>query len=389
MQSESQANGADLLRLSKSEILRQWEERAKAEIPAARMQNRLQLLDQLPHFLDELRDALRKSDQRGAVAENPVEQAVSKEHGEQRASMVGYGIEEVQKEYEILRDVIFHALETQKTLKSVERECILRSIFSGLRDAGKEFARKQLENERKYAESLRIERDLREKFVVTLTHDLRNPLSVIRSGASILMKRGDDVAMRQKILARLTSAIDHAEQMISELLDANQISVGKSLKLEIEEVELCSMLKDVLTEAATIHGDRFQFACTAPTFGYWCRSKLRRAVNNLLDNAAKYGSRYEKIDVKVSNRQAADEVELSVHNKGNPISQEIQLRIFEPFYRSEAAEATDKSGWGLGLPLVRGITEAHGGRVEVRSSEAEGTTFIITLPRDSRKLAKG
>lgn len=82
------------------------------------------------------------------------------------------------------------------------------------------------------------------------------------------------------------------------------------------------------------------------------------------------------------------DVFINVSNKGPGIPPEDLARLFEPFFRTQAAESAHKSGWGLGLTVVRGIAEAHGGRVEVRSHDSDGVTFSIILPLDSRHMVK-
>lgn len=86
----------------------------------------------------------------------------------------------------------------------------------------------------------------------------------------------------------------------------------------------------------------------------------------------------------VSVRRGGEQAFVSVHNSGNPIAAGDQGRIFEPFARTSAAEAGSQLGWGLGLTLVRGCVEAHGGTIEVVSNAEAGTTFSILLPLDSR-----
>jgi signal transduction histidine kinase len=74
-------------------------------------------------------------------------------------------------------------------------------------------------------------------------------------------------------------------------------------------------------------------------------------------------------------------ITLSVHNRGEPIKSEDEENLFQLFHRGTGAQAAGKRGWGLGLTIVKGIAEAHGGRVRVESSQGRGTTFFIDLPK--------
>jgi signal transduction histidine kinase len=114
---------------------------------------------------------------------------------------------------------------------------------------------------------------------------------------------------------------------------------------------------------------------------------LRRVIENLISNAAKYGSPTGPITLTLEKR--ASEIDISVHNVGNPLPREELLQLFDPFHRSSTADASPHVGWGLGLTLVRGVAEAHGGRVHVESTPEAGTTFTLSLPLDSRPFQLG
>lgn len=104
---------------------------------------------------------------------------------------------------------------------------------------------------------------------------------------------------------------------------------------------------------------------------------IKRALENLMINAIKYGAC--DTPIKVSLTQFNTEVCLQVHNEGNPIPLKEQASLFEYYHRSNDRSGSQQ-GWGIGLTLVKGIAEAHDGKVEVKSSKEEGTTFSIVLP---------
>jgi signal transduction histidine kinase len=85
--------------------------------------------------------------------------------------------------------------------------------------------------------------------------------------------------------------------------------------------------------------------------------------------------------VTVTLSQQGEQVELAVHNLGRPIPEEEQAILFQHFTRTKSAETSGKKGWGIGLTLVKGVAEAHGGSVQVESTPAHGTTFRVRLPR--------
>lgn len=105
---------------------------------------------------------------------------------------------------------------------------------------------------------------------------------------------------------------------------------------------------------------------------------MRRAVENLITNAVKYG---DGKGIHITVDEAHERMLLSVHNTGNPISMEHRGRIFE-YLRREGSGI--QQGWGIGLPFVQSVAESHGGSVAVDSSAETGTTFLIDVPVDCR-----
>ena len=134
-----------------------------------------------------------------------------------------------------------------------------------------------------------------------------------------------------------------------------------------------------------MYGERFVVEC-AEVRGIWSADELHRALWNLVSNAVKYGAPKQPITISVA--VCGDGARASVHNLGEPLSAEELPSLFDPFYRSTTARAGANIGWGLGLTLVRGCAEAHGGHARV-SSDQTGTTFSIELPLDSTPYQHG
>jgi signal transduction histidine kinase len=227
-----------------------------------------------------------------------------------------------------------------------------------------------------------LERELRESFVALLTHDLRTPLSIAKISAQLIQSQGE-VSESGKILAsHIISSVLKADQMISDLLDANRIKSGEKIPLHIELSDLAVLVKEVLEELTLIHGERFVFSGNGEMKGYWDQKLVCRIIENLSNNAVKYGDPHSKIRVSLTSLDG--NIALSVHNRGEPISPSDQIQLFNQFRRTEKAQRGPKQGWGIGLTLVRGVAEAHGGNVQVKSDAEHGTVFTVTLPRDSR-----
>jgi signal transduction histidine kinase len=221
---------------------------------------------------------------------------------------------------------------------------------------------------------------MRERFVATLTHDLRTPLSTAHLNLERFVQRikaPEDVEKLRKILANL----DRIDSMIAELLDANRIEAGEGLTLTLADVDLTAIARQILEEQKGIRGDRLVLDAPPELRGFWDAAALRRVIENLISNAVKYGER--DTSVAIALQKTGSRVSLSVHNRGRPIAPEDQRHLFQPYHRTRSAQESHQ-GWGLGLTLVRGVAQAHHGSVEVESSADRGTTFTVQLPVDAR-----
>lgn len=226
---------------------------------------------------------------------------------------------------------------------------------------------------------LEIERSLREVFVSLLTHDLKTPLSAALMSAQLITRKSDDSEACQTLASRIIDNIKRADQMIENLLDANRIRSGEKLPLKLEQFDMSELIKMTLLEMSTIHGDRFIFKSKERITGKWDRKGVRRIIENLCSNAIKYGDPLAPINLSVT--QTEINVSLKVMNRGHLIPFEDQQKLFQQFQRGEEAKKSGQKGWGIGLTLVQGVAEAHGGNVAVESTLDAGTIFTVVLPK--------
>lgn len=221
-----------------------------------------------------------------------------------------------------------------------------------------------------------------EQFIGVLGHDLRNPLQAIRGSAQLVLRRQDlDDALRRTV-ARMSGAADRMGRMITDLLDYTRTRLGGGIPLTAGEVCLPGLAREILEELEVANpGRAIELRASDEGRGQWDRDRIAQVIQNLVSNALQYGPKDEPILVTV--RDEPEHVVFSVHNDGEPISADVMSRLFEPFRRGErpASEGTRSDGLGLGLYIARQIVAAHGGDIEVRSSEEEGTTFTVRLPR--------
>ena len=250
------------------------------------------------------------------------------------------------------------------------------------RDSQEEKARSNLKilfHSQDKVQNLESERDLREAFVSLLTHDLRTPLSIVLASAQFILRSPNDVEATKKSALRIVKSVNRAGQMITDLLDANRIRSGEKLPVNIESIDITELIQNTLNELSVIHGNRFIFKATDKIECDVDSRGIQRIIENLCNNAIKYGSSTTPVTIVI--KQTPTDTVISVCNEGEVISAEDQKSLFLQFRRSESAAVSSNKGWGIGLTLVRGVAEAHGGCVTVKSDKANGTVFTVTLPR--------
>ncbi|PZV07182.1 MAG: hypothetical protein DCF32_07935 [Leptolyngbya sp.] len=353
------------LKKNSKKIMEIWEMRARNEVMASIHQDSLALQNSLPLYLKQLADELSTQpnttpDQLENIRLKNTH--IGKHHGHERAGYADYTVSQLILEYHILRQVIFQVLEERAPLEIRERDIIIDSIEQAVNDAATQFSHTL--------------RDIQEMFMVTLTHDLRGPVNVVKMGTQLILRRFERGDAHLDITVRMISAIDRMDAMIQNLLDASRLRAGQSLKLEFEECNLAQLLKDVVEDLNFTYGERFVIISDSSITSNCSRKQIRRVIENLASNAVKYGDSDTPITVKLY--KSNEYIHIAIHNQGPPISPDTQSILFQQFRRTPSAE--EKTGWGLGLFLAKNIVEAHNGTIEIESAASQGTSFIIRLP---------
>jgi PAS domain S-box-containing protein len=230
--------------------------------------------------------------------------------------------------------------------------------------------------ERTVAEGRELERQL----VGIASHDLRNPLNAIVMGARALAAREwpEDA---QRTLKRVQASAERATRLIRDLLDLTRARLGGGLDIDLREADLRTIADQAIDELRAAHpGRELRLVHAGWTGGTFDADRLAQLIGNLVSNALRHGPAGLPITVSVSGE--ADLVRLEVHNQGEPIAPERIPSLFRAWERG--SHGAGREGFGLGLYIVDRIADAHGGRVEVRSSAEEGTTFAVILPRHAR-----
>jgi len=231
------------------------------------------------------------------------------------------------------------------------------------------------------AEAERANR-IKDEFLATLSHELRSPLNAIVGWTSVLRRREHDSEFTQGLEAIERNARVQT-QLISDLLDVARISSGK-IRLEIEPVELRSIIESSIgTVAPAALAKRIEISHPQPGPSLWVQcdpSRLQQVIWNLLSNAVKFTPRGGRVSVELM-RTAGPTAELVVRDNGQGIKPEFLPHMFERFRQEDSSKTRSYSGLGLGLSIVKQLTELHGGSVRAHSAgEGKGAAFIVALP---------
>lgn len=231
------------------------------------------------------------------------------------------------------------------------------------------------ESQANLADALEVS-EVREQFIAVLGHDLRNPLSAIALGASLL-KDKQQTPRETKVVELISNSAERMDELIGNVLDFARGRLGAGLKMDRNsDAALLPILEQVVAELRMMWPGRVvttHYAAAPVTF---CdRDRIGQLFSNLLGNALRYGP--EADAVRVETRDLDGVFELSVANGGPAIPPLAMGKLFHPFVRGQVSE--DKQGLGLGLYIASEIARAHGGTLSATSDGSE-TRFTLRLP---------
>ncbi|HEX6200666.1 MAG TPA: ATP-binding protein [Thermoanaerobaculia bacterium] len=228
----------------------------------------------------------------------------------------------------------------------------------------------------------------KDRFLAMLGHELRNPLASISTALEVLERRsgassGPDDRMRGIVLRQM----HHLARLVDDLLDVSRIERGK-LPLRLERVDLARLVRDVAeTERARIEEKGVRFEVRIPPEPVWVEgdpTRLTQVVYNLVSNAAKFTGAGGAVEVRVAREglePAPGTAVVTVRDTGLGIDRADLQRIFEPFTQTEDAVELAAGGLGLGLPIVKGLIDAHGGEIRAASEgRGRGADVTVRLP---------
>lgn len=293
--------------------------------------------------------------------------AVASEHGGERARMTDFDATALIHELQIFRDTLLVELERGGVVLSAEEySLIVANIDATIREGANSFAV--------------VQAALREQYVASVTHDLRTPLSTAQMAAQMIEHLSGDDAVK-RYAGKIIASTQRIDAMTRDMLDRISFSKTGPFPLNLIHFDMADVARDVAQYAQNFHSIELALE-VEPVVGWWCRESIQRAIENLVNNAIKYGSRDP---IRLAVTTTTERVQVLVHNRGTPIAPEDSESIFQLYRRAGNQDAGE--GWGVGLAYVRRVAEAHGGSVLMSSSVEEGTSFVIDVPTDARPYA--
>lgn len=226
----------------------------------------------------------------------------------------------------------------------------------------------------------------RRDLIAWVSHDLRTPLAALRLLMSALNDDVvEDATTRQRYAQTALHEIDNLSQLINDLFELAQMDAGR-IDLRKEDTALSDLISDTISSLQPIAGDNGVRLLGAVKPGVdpvrLDPQKIQRVLANLVSNSLRHTPAGG--EVRVQAQRLGDQVEVRVSDSGEGIPPDDLPHIFDRFYRGERARVRERDGQrgaGLGLAIVRGLVEAHGGQIRVQSTPGQGSIFTLLLPR--------
>jgi signal transduction histidine kinase len=358
-------------------IMDEWEDRILREVDEAKNSESSPILrDNLPDLLAIIALALGEVDNPEKVIFATGFDITAQRHGIQRAEYTLYNLSQVIKEFSILQEIVFNTLDTKlHPLKMAERRIIIKFFEQAMTMASTGY--------------MKTLSDAQEQFLLLFAHDVRQPLSSMSLSLEQIFRtlnNHSNIENKGQVLEllakRLKHGIDRIDFMIKDLLDSRVVRAGIGFNhMDFEETDTLELIKEIVEEYKNIKKGNVELNVQGDISNVivaWNKEIIRRMLENLINNAIKYGNQDGLVTVTI--KYFINQIILIVHNMGNPIPKHEIENLFNSFHRIKQT-TKNKQGWGLGLTLVMGAVRAHNGVINVQSSLEDGTSFVITFPR--------
>jgi two-component system phosphate regulon sensor histidine kinase PhoR len=226
--------------------------------------------------------------------------------------------------------------------------------------------------------------NVRRDFVANVSHEIRTPVTAIKGYVETIMENGSlDKERARSFLETILRNTDRMAKLVDDLLHLSKLESIETSESLLEEISLSNVVNRVAESFEKLRQERqVQIKVNLPSHLPKIKatmSEVETVLENLIENAIKYGS--DGGEISVSAQELEDAIEVTVADRGMGIPSDDQPRIFERFYRVDKARSRVLGGTGLGLSIVKHIIQQYGGRVWVESDVGKGSKFHFTLPK--------
>ena len=366
-------------------IVDEWEQFAETITPAADSMTSLALRDHAKEILlaasrdmDTAQTASEQQAKAKAEGEGPetspaLDEAAAS-HGELRHT-VGFDLVQMTSEFRHLRACVIRLW-----VASIDSPAL--SHMQDMIRFNEAIDQALAESTAAYAEQVNRSRDI---FLAILGHDLRAPLQAVSMSTEMLERKARLDADALTYVLAIKNGTRHMGSMVNDLLEFVRSRLGSNLPIEPLAMDLAVACQAALDEACAGQPDRApSLQVEGDVQGHWDPRRLGQLLQNLIGNALQHGARKGNVTLTLSGDMS--NVTLRIHNLGLPIAQDAIGTLFDPLVRSPSEDITQpgtSTSLGLGLFIIKEVVDAHKGSIEVTSSEADGTTFTVVLPRNA------
>lgn len=364
---------SDLIIANKEAIIQEWEKEVREKISGAGISTTIMLRNELPDLLDDFAEILLEKGREGYInITDEYVQTIEKntDHGKLRSKSENYSVDQVIREYYILHRIITELLQKHEAL-TVDVANVLKYLF-------------EMTMMRVSASFVQSIHEMQEKLIGTLIHDIRNPLSASLTSIDYIAENTKGV---EPFIEVVKNSIQRSIDLTEKMLDTISIKSGEGLTMNFVEGDFAIVVREAYDEASKTYSNPFE--CNIPKnsiSGNFDPTAIRRLTDNLISNAVKYGHPGSPITIGLLEK--GSNVILTITNQGDPIPTEKQQAIFNFLGKGDEAHHSRQKSWGMGLALVKLVANAHEGSAECTSNKEEGTTFAVTLKKNSSHFGK-
>lgn len=369
---------ASFIKEHKEDIAEEWVVYARENIGVTANMDLVAVRDHVMEMLDRIADDMdsfqskrqQKSKSEGHKPPVYIHDMPAKAHGSQRVE-AGFDIVELSSEFRALRASVLRLWE-KKIATSIDK-----NVFEDMIRFNEAIDEAWMHSMARFHTKVDESKNW---FMGILGHDLRSPLSTI-SGAQQILALSSNLSDTEKgLVKRSESSVKRMEELINNLLELTNLRLGSGMNIKKATIDLTLQSEQIIQELMIAYPKaQLHLQSSDPVQGEWDRLRINQLITNLITNALRHGNPGGPVTVSISAED--DNASLAVHNEGRPIPENIQELIFSGMYTKSNGDHTQQTSYGLGLYIVKEIVNGHNGSIDLESTEENGTTFTILLPR--------